>query len=72
MLQCNVLVQLWLLPPTCILYFQVVYFTATFPYFVLFILFFRAVTLEGAIDGLQFLFVPDVSISTLRVNIYWH
>jgi len=36
----------------------VIYFTATFPYIVLICLFFRAVTLEGAGRGLQYLFVP--------------
>ena len=38
---------------------QVIYFTATFPYVVLFCLFFRAVTLEGAGDGLRELFIPS-------------
>lgn len=41
--------------------FQIVYFTATFPYVILVCLFFRAVTLEGAGDGLRFLFLPDSS-----------
>lgn len=40
---------------------QIVYFTATFPYVILLCLFFRAVTLEGAGDGLRFLFLPDSS-----------
>ena len=43
-------------------FFQVVYITAVFPYIVLVILFFRAVTLDGAGDGIKFLFVPDVSL----------
>ena len=40
---------------------QIVYFTATFPYVILVCLFFRAVTLDGAGDGLRFLFLPDSS-----------
>lgn len=39
---------------------KVVYFTVLFPYAVLVILFFRAVTLPGAGSGLAHLFIPDL------------
>ena len=42
--------------------FQVVYVTATFPYFVLVIFFFRGITLHGFEEGVKLLFIPDVSL----------
>ncbi len=38
---------------------QIIWFSAMFPYAVLTILFVKAVTLEGAWDGIKFLFTPD-------------
>lgn len=44
--------------------FQAVYVTATFPYLVLTIFLIRGLTLPGAMDGLRYLFTPDVGLLT--------
>jgi len=40
---------------------KVIYFSATFPYVVLIAYFFRGITLDGAVDGLAYMFTPDIS-----------
>lgn len=44
-----------------IIYSQVVYFTATFPYVILISILVRGVTLDGAIIGIHYFFVPEWS-----------
>lgn len=46
---------------------KIVYFTATFPYLVLVCLFFRAVTLPGAGQGVKYLFYPDPDIMREKI-----
>ena len=42
-------------------YSQAVYITSTLPYVVLTIFLIRGLTLKGSVDGIKFLFTPDVS-----------
>lgn len=41
------------------MFFQIVYFTATFPYLVIILLIIRGVTLPGSEDGIDFFIRPD-------------
>lgn len=56
------------------LFFKVVYFTATFPYVMIFALLIRGVTLPGAIDGIRFYLSPDptrLADPQVRVQCWW-
>jgi len=57
----NFALQLGMLSVINVCGLQVVYLTATFPYVIMVVLFFRAVTLPGALTGLKFYLSPDFS-----------
>lgn len=49
-------------PKRMFLFLEVVYFTATFPYLVLFIYLIRGFTLHGAWNGVKYMFTPKVCL----------
>jgi len=62
----------FLLTDFCICYFQVVYFTALFPYALLTALLIRGATLEGAADGIYYYLIPQwdrLADSTVSLNL---
>ncbi|XP_038053661.1 sodium- and chloride-dependent GABA transporter 1-like [Patiria miniata] len=48
---------------------KIVYFTATFPYLVLLVLFINGLLLEGSLEGIKFLFIPKWE-QLLDVNVW--
>lgn len=51
---------------TVLSFFQAVYITSTLPYLVLTIFLVRGLTLKGSIEGLKFLFTPDVRADVMH------
>ncbi|XP_059801272.1 sodium-dependent neutral amino acid transporter B(0)AT3-like isoform X4 [Hypanus sabinus] len=61
------LVAAWLVLYLCVIrgfesFGKAIYFTATFPYFILLILLVRSLTLPGATNGLIYLITPDLTV----------
>lgn len=52
-------VQIYILGLFFVIY-QAVYITSTLPYLVLTIFLVRGLTLKGSVEGIKFLFTPDV------------
>ncbi|CAF1494150.1 unnamed protein product [Adineta steineri] len=48
---------------------KITYFTSMFPYLLLIILLIRGMTLDGAMDGIKYLFIPD--LSKLKTSAVW-
>ena len=51
-----------------LLFCQVVYFTALFPYCMMFILFIRGVTLPGAMTGIRYYLIPNME-KLMSINV---
>lgn len=59
------IISLFFFLPLFLFFYQAVYITSTLPYLVLTIFLIRGLTLKGSIDGIKFLFIPDVKTTLI-------